>query len=419
MKSKNFLVFLIALFALVLTLNTVMAFATIDEVKVDNIDISSETVAVKASETIPVEVKFTATDDGDGIIEDVSDVKVKVFIEGYKDDISASSDRFRVVEGRTYVKRFTLKLPSDMDLDADPEVLSLSVRISAKGESTIEGDYPNISIQKDSYSLNILSVETDEKAMFGDTVAVDVVLQNNGAERLDNVYAKVSIPELGIEKKVYFGDVSSIAEDDNNDIKDAVEKRVYLTIPRNAIPGSYNIQVEAYNYDSSVTAKKAIVISGVATNVLPSVDSKLVSAGEETAFNVVLVNTNNRMIAYSITPEESKGLLIEVTEPIVTVPADSSKNVQVKVKATKNAEEGTHLITLNVYSESGLVRQIGLAVNVENKQQSTSEAIKENNPVWILTVVLAVVFVILLIVLIVLLTRKPTENEELGETSYY
>jgi preprotein translocase subunit SecG len=53
---------------------------------------------------------------------------------------------------------------------------------------------------------------------------------------------------------------------------------------------------------------------------------------------------------------------------------------------------------------------------VEDKD---SRVTGSTDPVVIWTVVLVIVFVVLLIILIVLLTKRPTETEEFGETSYY
>jgi len=417
MKSKAILGSLIAIFAIVFALNMVAAaantvdYAEIDAIYVDDINVMQTTFAGEVSTTVPVDVYFTAT-------ADMTDVSVKVFIEGYKSEISETTSRFHIVDESTYVKRFSLTLPSSMDLDDLTEELNLVVRISAKGEESLEVEYP-INMQKDLYGLNVLSVETAQTIAAGSSFVLDVVLENNGNEELENIYVKASIPELGIEKKVYFGDLfpqddcenDDPNEDDDCDNEDTVNKKIYLTAPRNTIPGVYNIEVEAYNYDASTSVAKKVVISGAQAGILPTATTKTIAVGEEATFDVVLVNPNDRMVVYSVTPEESTGLIVEIAQPIATVGADSSETVSIKVKATDSAEEGTHVVTVNVNSESGLVKQVNFTVNVENSVAS--------NAVLILTVVLAIIFVVLLIVLIVLLTKKPAEIEEFGETSYY
>ena len=421
MKSKTILVSFIAIFAMVLALNLVSAtpFAGVGDVYVNDIKMSTGptfNAAGEVSRTVPVEVHFTAN-------VDATDVKLRVFIEDYKNEISDSTERFHIVEGSSYVKRFSLTLPSSMDLDDLTESLDLVVRFSAKDvDNTVLYDSDSfettydITMQRDLYALNILSVETAQKVVAGSSIALDIVLENNGNEELENVYVKASIPELGVQRIVYFGDLfpqdDCDEEDDSRcDNEDTENKRVYLALPRNAVPGVYNIEVEAYNYDASTSVKKSIVVSGAESGILPTTTTKTIAVGEETTFDVVLINPNDRMVVYSITPEESTGLIVEIANPVITVGADSSKTVEIKVRATDSAEEGTHLVTVNVNSENGLVKQINFTVNVEND--------KANDAVLILTVVLAIIFVVLLIVLIVLLTKKPVETEEYNETSYY
>jgi len=420
MKNKAILVSFVALLAIAFVLNTVIAsdIVSITSVKVNGVTANehSPAIAGEVSETVPVEVEFVAN-------ADVSDVKVTVEIDGYKQDISASTPRFHIVNGSKYIKRFSVELPSSSDLDDITEALDLLVEVSAKGEDSVQKSYA-LEMQRTLYGLNILSIDAPQKVTAGNTIAVDVVLQNSGNERLDNTYVVVSIPELGLERKVYFGDLSPNEEDSYEDIRDTNNKILYLTVPRNAVAGTYNIVVEAYNYDTSTTAKTKLVVEGVGSQsgIVQSVTSKTVSLGEETSFDLVLINPNDRMVVYSIVPEQVKGLTVNVDEPVVTVGADSSKTVKVRVKATNSADEGTHSVVVNVNSESGLEKKVTFTLNVEKQGSGTTGSaigITGNNTVLVLTVILVIIFVVLLIVLIVLLTKRPAETEEYGETSYY
>jgi len=416
MKNKAILVSFIALFAIVFTMNAVMAIdstdISINEVEVNGVNLVGGVTSVgHVSETVPVEIQFTANQDVD------EEVKVKVYMQGFKSEITDSVIlRTSLKEDVTYTEKFSLKLPSSMDLDEISEPIKIWIEFIADHDSFRE--FYTITMQKDFQSLNILSIDTPAEIIAGSSVPFDIVVENNGNERLDNVYVKVSIPDLGVERKVYLRDIGSEDESEDNyhdDIPDSKSQRIYLNIPRNAIPGIYNVEIEAYNYDTSVIATEKVIVSGASTGIIPSVTSRAIAVGEETTFDVILVNPNDRMVVYSITPEESAGLIIDVEEPIITVGADSSKTVRIRVKATGSAEEGTHLVTVNVNSESGLVKQVNFSLNVEEGTGITGKP----NSVLILTVILAIIFVVLLIVLIVLLTKKPVEAEEFGETSYY
>ncbi|MBD3252672.1 hypothetical protein GF386_03005 [Candidatus Pacearchaeota archaeon] len=420
MKHKAILVSFIAFFAVVLALNLVAA-STGDFVDNLEVEINGElastdgtvVIAGEVSDKIPVEVAFTAN-------RDVDDVRVEVSIEGYRDEIEEETPRFKIYNGSRYVKRFVLELPTSMDLDDLVEDLTLDVEISAKGEGSVEGEY-DMTVQRETYSLDILSVEVADHVGAGGTLAVDVVVQNYGQERLDNVYIRAVIPELGVSRRIYAGDLSPYEEGDYDDIRDSVNKRVYLTLPRDAMSGTYEMEVEVYNYDAFTSVVREIVVEELETGVLATKTSRTIAPGEETTFDVVLVNPNERMVLYTVTPEDAEGLIIDVMDPVVTIPGGSSRTVKVNVRATESATEGTNTVTANVNADSETVRQVSFTVNVEEDREAeeNGEVVAENNVVLILTIVLVIIFVVLLVVLIVLLTKKPAEPEEFGETSYY
>jgi len=429
MKSKTIIVSFIAIFVLAFALNIVAAadlssVISVDLVKVNGVELTGGTYIGQVDDTVPVLVQFSTS----GIPCDISlpacdyavDEKVKVtaYIDDYDVEIEDSTVLRTSLENGVsgYTARLTLRLPSSLDLEnALSEDTKLYIKFTAHGYDSYEEEY-SIKMSKDFESLNILSVETSQKVTSGSSLAVDVVIENNGHERLDDVYVKASIPELGISTKVYVGDLHSEQDSEYDNIRDSLNKKVYLSLPRNVIPGTYELEVEAYNHDATVTESKTIVVDDVDTGIIPGTMSKTIAAGEEATFNVILVNPNNRMVVYTITPETTQGLIVEIAEPIVTVGADSSKTVKVKVKATQGIEEGTYAVTINVNSEAGSVRPVSFTVNVEGK---TSGVTGSTDPVVIWTVVLVIVFVVLLIILIVLLTKRPEENEEFGETSYY
>ena len=135
-----------------------------------------------------------------------------------------------------------------------------------------------------------------------------------------------------------------------------------------------------------------------------------VAMGGTVSYDLVLVNSGNSVAVYQIVPQSVNNLVVTVDQPVVTIPAGSSKVVT--VKATAGNLPGIYAFKVDVNSNGELVKELTLTANV-----SGSNVAMPSNIV-ILTVVLAIIFVVLLIVLIVLLTRKPAKAEEFGE-SYY
>jgi len=417
MESKAILVSLLTIFAVLVASVLVSA----SDLSVSNLRLSvkgvefvnfyGDIVEADAGETIPIKVIFTAG-------ESVSDVRVKVEISGYRDDITASTTRFDIVEGATYSKLLSLKVPTDVDPAED---YTLTVRIESQNKE-FEQDL-TLRIQRESYNLEVLSVDAERQVTAGSNLAVNVVLKNRGSHRVDDTFVVARIPALNIEKRVYFGDLTpidghetsidlngNIVLFENSDKEDAAERTLFLAIPSDAKAGVYNLEVEATTADTTTKTTKSIVIAGTEqrSDVLTAMTSKNVQAGETVTYDLVIINSGDKIAVYTIVPESAQNLIVSVDEPIVTVPADSSRTV--KVTATAGDVMGTFNFAVNVNSQDQLVKRVNFSANVSKKSFS--------NNVMVLTVILAIIFVVLLIVLIVLLTRKPVKTEEFGE-SYY
>jgi uncharacterized membrane protein len=230
------------------------------------------------------------------------------------------------------------------------------------------------------------------------------------------MYVRAEISDLGVQKRVYFGDLD--VEDDCEDgceDEDAVERRIYLDIPDDAPAGTYNLEVSAYNPDitDSVTLELDVIGQGELSDILSGITSRTIGIGGETTYELVIVNRGQDMKVYTLTPEAAEGLVINV-DPIVTVAGDSSKTVDVNIRATESAKEGTHTVAVNIESGGQEVKRAVFSVNVEGETAAQGAS----NSIVVLTIILAIIFVVLLVILIVLLTRKPTIPEG-EETSYY
>ncbi len=399
MKSMKLMVSMVAILALVAFLaSSVSAFASIDRVTVNGIEsFGNGTAAVFAGETVPVRVIFTATGDE-------TDVRVMARVIG-ESGISEVSERFDVLTNNTYSRLLNIKMPFDIDPSEDL-VLVVTVESNARLASERRID---LEVQRESYLVEILSVDSVDQLKAGQTLALDVVLKNRGRQMAEDTYVRATIPELGVSNTAYFSDLT--AEDQSHpDKEDAVERRMYLNIPQNAAPGVYTIELEAYNSDSSSVRTKRIVVvgAGAESRVLSPSTSKSFAADEEKVYSITIVNSGDEIKVYDLVIKTSKGLTVEADDGLVVVPAGSSKTVQLTASAS---EEGDYTFDVTISSDGELVKQESFAATVEGSAQKVNASV-------VLTVVLAVIFVVLVIVLIVLLTRKPQKSEEFGE-SYY
>ena len=354
-------------------------------VYVDSIRVADEngpaynTAAVISGDTVEVKVRFTAA-------ENASDVRVKVTLEGEKDDVTAVTSLFDVEDGVTYTKTLTIKVPSDLD-DEVSDDLSMEVKIwNSDHETEIED--VDLRVQRESYNLAIKSISTDSKIEAGEYTSVQFVIKNVGYNDADDIYVTVSIPELNIEKSAYLGDLVSLEFcDDDCDSDDTVSGRMSLDIPYAAKSGVYTLTVTAENDETSVAKNKEVTVSN-------SVPELVIRSGND----LILLNPTNNIKVFTV-----KSYSNEVS---VVVSAGSSKTVSID---TPTSEE---------YSFDVLVYSNGELLATQKFSGSEDSATESTSPVFVITVILAIVFFVLLVVLVVLITKKPQKTEEFGE-SYY
>jgi len=356
------------------------------------LDDSDMTMAGFTGEVVPVRVAFEAVDS-------VEDVRIKVWLEGTRDDIKAETGRFNIINGSIYSKLLSLELPEDIRNTEKEYTLHVSIT-SSKGYDHVEY---NLKMQRESYDFKILSVDYDDEVSAGDSVPVRVVIKNTGMEELEDGYIQVSVDELGISAKRYLGDLTA-EDEEEDDEKDSIERIVYLEIPEDAENGVYEMSVEAYNEDTNTVVRKLIKVEGAAsTQVLSAVKNQDMKAGETITYDLIIVNSGSKVRAYNI--QTVSGNLHVSAPSVVTVGPGSSQTIPITVTAPKNAELGSYTFSVNVDKQ-----EVIFGANVVSTSVSSG--------IVALTVVLVIVFVVLLIVLIVLLTRKEKPIEEV-ETSYY
>ncbi|MFH1503176.1 MAG: hypothetical protein ABIE36_00780 [Candidatus Diapherotrites archaeon] len=368
-------------------------------IEVDGINLV-DNPSVIAGETVAVKVMFTA-------LEDASNVRIKVSIEGDKADVNTVTTNFDVEAGYTYKKTLSIEVPFELK-DMLSDDVTLTVRIW-NGDNEYEEDF-SLQVQRPSYNPVVKSVSTSQSVNAGETFPVDVVLKNLGYNDLEDVYVIVGIPALGIERTSYFGDLVTLetcTSGCDEKEKDTVSGRIFLEVPYTAEAGVYTLEVKVTNDDvTSKFARQIVIENELSENVIVMTSGKRVALGENAEYSLLLVNPTNSLKVYQIVAESSGDLSSNVDSTFVAVSAGSSKTVTITASAKT---EGDYNFKVNVLSGEKLVSQVALNLKVEGKSV---------NPIVVLTVVLAIIFLVLLVVLIVLIGKKPQKTEEFGE-SYY
>lgn len=389
MKTKNLMVFFLAIvsvFALVATVSAYTGAFTGDLVadtaviKVDGVTVDGTTpVSVVAGEKVSVKLYFDS-------LENASNVRVKAEIEGEKVDVDDRTVSFDVESGNRYSKTLTLEIPSELDDEVSGD-LELFLKVW-NGDYKSESEAITLNVQRPAYSAEVKSVSVSRTVEAGASLPVDVVLKNVGYNDLEDVYVTVSISELDVEKSAYFGDLVALESDDDDDDEDSANGRIYVDVPYGAEAGSYDIEVTVSNEDTTSTYTKEIVINND------------FSAGEviRNGESLLIMNPTNKLKVYRVVFPES--------ESYVTVSAGSSETVEVNPVANE--------YTVSVLNMNGeIVKSF-----VFDAEEAKQDNFNTSDPIVVLTIILAVIFVVLLIVLIVLIGKKPEKSEDFGE-SYY
>lgn len=404
MMKKNLSLFFVFLTAIMAVMTLVSA-ANIGDI---NADVRGQTLysgwtdfSVSRGETLPVHITFTA-------VADVEDVQVSAEIKGYRKAINDETARFDVLAGRTYDKYLYLTVPADIgngDYTLNVEITSKNMKDTATFDLTV---------QRNSYTLEVLSIDTQSVIAAGKILTANVVVKNRGSHDAEDVYVKASVPELGVEKNVYVGDLLSA---DTNYRDDAKEKQISLVIPSNAKRGTYQLVVEAYNTESSVSKLKAFNVEGAGTDlstaIIPKEVSKEVEQGKTSTFEITLVNLAETEQSYSIDVTGVDSWAVAQVSPSIDVnlATESSQTVTVYLTPSVAAALGKHSFSVDVKSGNAVVGKVDFVADVVKE--------KALNALTLSAIILAVVLAALIIALIMLKAQGGKESRTEEEISYY
>lgn len=407
METKKLLVsfmMLVSVLFLVPIVSAAPNVTTSMDVEVDGINWDTSP-AIVVGDTVLVRVEFKSD-------VNASDITVEVEIEGDRRDVEAQTALFDVEQGHKYVKTLRLEIPFDLK-DELSGFVDLTVEISGSGYKTTDS-YP-LRVQRESYSLNILSIGVPNEVRSGESFPVDFVLRNIGYNNLDDLFVTARISALDIEKSVFFGDLVAVQCDEdvdspvdnygvnitrkcNEDDEDTASGRIFLQLPFDANPGIYALELEIEGEDLVSSETVQIVIEN------PFSEGHFIVSGNQ----LLIVNPTNQLVVYRLVPQSTAVVSVSLSESLVAVPAGSSRTVT--VDATSDAL-GTQTYAVNVFSADGtLVDTVSFSKTFEGRDVTSS--------IVVLTIVLAIIFIVLLVVLVVLLGKKPKKAEEFGE-SYY
>jgi len=245
---KKLIIALVALFVLSVIPSAMAAMS------VDVNGASDSPVSVIRGDTIPVKVTFDESLD----YQDVT-VEVQLRYEHSK-KVEVSTKAIDVVAGTTYTRTLNIEVPSDIELTAPGDYYALTVQLKDGNGYELEWRSFDIMVQRTDDQLQIQKVLKPLTIEAGKTLTANVVVKNTGSDKMDDVYVRMSIPELGLVTEERAGDLVAV---DTDYKADANELALSLNVPANTAAGTYTLEVKAYNGDSETIKKDTIVVSGV------------------------------------------------------------------------------------------------------------------------------------------------------------
>lgn len=402
MNGKTILGLIVAVLALFVAAPAVSAFADIRYVETEGMLLwSGDVFSAEAGQALDLRVVFQAT-------ANANDVRVTARVLG-QPGLYENTQRFDVLSNRTYSKLLSLTLPSNLDELQESYILEVTIENPSATGDTLTATFV---VQRDSYALEFLSVESNSQARAGTVLPIEIVLKNRGRYDAEDTFVEARIPALGISKKIFLEDLSALDQSNNDLEDDSVEGTILLSLPTNAAPGMYTIELKAYSDDAETIATRRVEIVGsnVDSVLVASASRKTFAINTDGMYTLTIVNSGENILVYNLLTEADDGLTVDLEDSVVVIPAGSSKSVKVTARSSDNGEYSFKVRALD--ANNAVVGEQSFTANVEGR------AIVSGNAAVVLTIILAIVFVVLLVVLIVLLTRKPKKTDELGE-SYY
>jgi len=242
---KKLLIALVALFVLSV-IPTAMA-----AISVDVNGASSGPVSVIRGDTIPVKVAFSESID----YKDVT-IEVQLRYEHSK-KAEVSTKAIDVVAGTTYTRTLNIDVPSDIEINAPGNYYSLTAVLKDGNGYELETRSFDLMVQRTDDQLQIQKVLKPQTIEAGNTFTADIVVKNTGSDRMDDVYVRMSVPELGLVTEGRAGDLVAVDTDTKEDVNSV---KLSLNVPTTAAAGSYSLEIKAYNGDAWTTLKDTLVI---------------------------------------------------------------------------------------------------------------------------------------------------------------
>jgi len=406
--------------AFILAVGTVSAAGTEPNIEIidveindiDNIDSSNQySTQYKRGETLDINVKLLSR-------ANIDDVEVEVEINGDEHhDIEVETEQFDVSSNTYYYKSLSLDLPDDLEQDT----YLLTVRVSARGFSSVEESF-FIKIDTNRHDVIIKDIDfSSNPVKAGRGLEATVRVKNVGEKDEDQVRIGFEIPELGLK-------AADAYMDDLDDDESRSSEPLYIRIPECTGEGTYTavFTVEFDDgYKTVIETQKIQILEGDScmlssvamktTTILLGADTQVIEKGKTGVVCPITIKNEGiatRQYTISTTGLEEWADVEVSPSNVAIIEAGKSQIISVYVTAKDGAQNGEKAFTVNVQSGTGTAEPIPLSATVTGKDSSSWDAIKKGLEVGL---VILLVLLIVLGVIVAFNRMKGEKTEDVDE----
>ncbi len=384
-------------------------------------------INVKPGENLLIQVAYENT--GTSTIDDV---RVSARVLGYEfGNLVADSDIDKVIPGQNYLKTLNILIPDDIDTSQ-----TYTLRVEISSPISLVSHETQLEVDENRHDINFfpggITITPAEKIMAGRPMFVEILLENKGGEKEENIEVQVRIPQLGVSATGFIPELIPRVEeqkqkfDTDEESSDSVS--LLLRPPEDAPSGDYDLQITVlYNRGHDViTATKKITIQGVEKEVPTSeqtvvnVDSqsKQGKPGEEVAYKISIANLASTKGLYTISVDGVDFGEVRVDPSFVSINPTSTGEARVYVTPFATAEAKDHTFVIRVMQDRDIVSEVSSNFKVLGNQKQLGTTFKSA-----LAVIFAVLVIVLIILGLVVAFRRMQKEEEPsvteGQTYYY
>jgi len=261
----------------------------------------------------------------------------------------------------------------------------------------------------------------NESVNAGETAVVEVAVRNRGTKIEEDVFVKASIPELGISRQKFIGDLLPLEdfENEDNELSDKAVALLRLEIPAGTVSGDYALKIQVYSSDGVAKGEETAILSVKGKTAAPvqtsgsavAIDSsaKTVAKEQGVVYKVTVTNLGSSAQTYTAEVSGVDFGTYSANPGILTLAAGQSGEFNIFVSPAATSTLGAHAFSVAVKADGTVAKTLSLSADVTDSSAG-NDRLRQN--LIVIAVILIAILIILAIIIAVVTGRRREESEE-------